>query len=93
MGSAEAPVEFGKRIITESYYDNKLRSVKVTQTESLDALDSLHAQEIAVKKVMDLIRAGVAEDAIDVHYDIDNITKEVKRVHITYTIMKQHTNA
>ena len=86
MSSTEAPVEFGKRIITESYYDNKLRSVKVTQTESLDALDSLHAQEIAVKKVMDLIRAG------DVHYDIDNITKEVKRVHITYTIMKQHTN-
>ena len=88
QADSNVPVNFGKRMIRESYHEGKLHSIEITITESIDTTDTIDAQEKVVRRTMDLIDSGVARRNINVQYDLNKHTGNIKRAHLTYTTMR-----
>lgn len=88
-----AAIEYGKRTMTETYFDGKMRSIEITSTEAVNATNTQDAMELSTKKVLDCIFNGEARKSIIVQFDLDDRARsenKIKRIHVTHTTTKQH---
>lgn len=76
--------------VKESYYGNKLHSMQVTKTRSIDASGFLDAAEKALRETHRLMSNKICHDSITVKFDINPKTMDISRLHISHVPNKEH---
>ncbi len=90
---AQKAPNYGKRTMTETFFDGSMRSIEISSTEAIDVKTTQEAMEASTKKVLDHIFSGEARKSITVQFDLDDRAPsdaKVKRIHVTHITTKQH---
>lgn len=90
MNTEPRQIQFGKRVTTETYYDGKLHSVEINETESVDTSGLIDAQEKMYGISTTLVHDGVLHRDLSFVFELDKSKTDVKRLHYTVTTLKDN---
>lgn len=89
----QSPVDYGRRVFTETFQAGRLHSIEMSTEEVIDAVNTKDAVEIVTQRVMDILFMGAPKKNIVVQLDLNDSqpdpSKKVRRVHITQISAKE----